>query len=63
MDQMEFESVSHITTEAQSNVMGNVSSKPSVRNVKSSDGTPGRICVSSICKSACVMVFSSHVYE
>lgn len=43
--------------------MGNVSSKPSVGNVKSSDGTPGRILVSRVYKSACVMVFSSHVYE
>lgn len=41
----------------------NVSSKPSVCNVKSSDGSPGRVLVSRVYKSACVMVFSSHVYE
>lgn len=63
MNQMEFIPVSHITTKAQRNVMGNVSSKPSVCNVKSSDGSPGRVLVSRVYKSACVMVFSSHVYE
>lgn len=63
MDQMEFMCVSHMTTKAQRNVMGNVSSKPSVCNVKSSDGSPGRLLVSRVYKSACVMVFSSHVYE
>lgn len=48
---------------AQRNVVRNVSSKPSVCNVKSSDGSPGRVLVSRVHKSACVMVFSSHVYE
>lgn len=36
---------------------------PSKCNGKSSDGTPGRAFVSRVYKSACVMVFSSHVYE
>lgn len=52
-----------MTTKAQRNVMGNVSSKPCVYNVKSSDGSPGTALVSRVYKSACVMVFSGHVYE
>lgn len=62
-DQIEFICVAQITTKAQRNVMANMPSKPCECNVKSSDGSPGRILVSRVCKSACVMVFSSHVYE
>lgn len=63
MEQTEFICVSQMTTKAQRNVMGNVSSKPCVYNVKSSDGSPGTALVSRVYKSACVMVFSGHVYE
>lgn len=63
MNQMESMCVSCNTTEAQKNVMGNVCPAPSECNVKSSDGSPGRVLVSRVYKSACVMVFSSHVYD
>lgn len=52
-----------LTTKAQTNVVANMPSKCCVCNVKSSDGSPGRFLVSRVCKSACVMVFSSHVYK
>ena len=63
VNQIKFLSVGHIAVKAPSNVMGSVSSKPTVRSVKSSHGSPGKTLVSRVYKSASVMVFRSHVYE
>lgn len=60
MGQIEFMCVAEITAKAHRNV---APSKPRKHNVKSSDGSLGRVLVSRVWKSACVMVFSSHVYE
>lgn len=60
---MKFFWVSHITVKAPSSVMGSVSSKPTVCNVKSSHGPPGKVLVSRVYKSASVMLFESHVYK
>lgn len=60
MGQIELMCVAEITAKAHRNV---APSKPREHNVKSSDGSLGRVLVSRVWKSACVMVFSSHVYE